>query len=87
MASSRHGAWEPSIKGFSCAIDLTLNPLSGVPMCLLCMAWISSRVALFSQGFTKINAFNWAKVRKLSFKRKRFLIKLRPDVNVSHSGT
>lgn len=35
------------------------------------------------QGHTKINAFNWAKVRKLSFKRKRFLIKLRPDLNVS----
>lgn len=34
---------------------------------------------LVFQGFTKINAFNWAKVRKLSFKRKRFLIKLRPD--------
>lgn len=35
------------------------------------------------QGHTKINAFNWSKVRKLSFKRKRFLIKLRPDLNVS----
>ncbi len=35
------------------------------------------------QGHTKINAFNWAKVRKLSFKRKRFLIKLRPDLSVS----
>lgn len=36
------------------------------------------------QGHTKINAFNWSKVRKLSFKRKRFLIKLRPDLNVSY---
>lgn len=36
------------------------------------------------QGHTKINAFNWSKVRKLSFKRKRFLIKLRPDLNVCH---
>lgn len=35
------------------------------------------------QGHTKINAFNWSKIRKLSFKRKRFLIKLRPDSNVS----
>lgn len=35
------------------------------------------------QGHTRINAFNWSKVRKLSFKRKRFLIKLRPDLNVS----
>ncbi|KAG7260023.1 hypothetical protein CRUP_008657, partial [Coryphaenoides rupestris] len=30
-------------------------------------------------GYTKINAFNWSKIRKLSFKRKRFLIKLRAD--------
>ncbi|KPP80340.1 FERM, RhoGEF and pleckstrin domain-containing protein-like [Scleropages formosus] len=36
---------------------------------------------LVFQGHTKINAFNWSKVRKLSFKRKRFLIKLRPDLN------
>ncbi|CAO2591919.1 FERM, ARHGEF and pleckstrin domain-containing protein 1 [Lemmus lemmus] len=42
---------------------------------------------LVFQGFTKINAFNWAKVRKLSFKRKRFLIKLRPDVNSSYQDT
>lgn len=35
------------------------------------------------KGHTRINAFNWSKVRKLSFKRKRFLIKLRPDLNVS----
>uniref|UniRef100_A0A8C4IAS9 FERM, ARHGEF and pleckstrin domain-containing protein 2 n=1 Tax=Dicentrarchus labrax TaxID=13489 RepID=A0A8C4IAS9_DICLA len=27
------------------------------------------------QGNTKINTFNWSKIRKLSFKRKRFLIK------------
>lgn len=38
---------------------------------------------LVFQGHTKINAFNWSKVRKLSFKRKRFLIKLRPDPNQS----
>ncbi|XP_072300724.1 FERM, ARHGEF and pleckstrin domain-containing protein 1-like isoform X2 [Eucyclogobius newberryi] len=37
---------------------------------------------LVFQGHTKINAFNWSRVRKLSFKRKRFLIKLRPDLNV-----
>ncbi|KAM6892928.1 FERM, ARHGEF and pleckstrin domain-containing protein 1-like isoform 1-T1 [Lycodopsis pacificus] len=34
---------------------------------------------LVFQGYTKINAFNWSKVRKLSFKRKKFLIKLRAD--------
>lgn len=38
----------------------------------------------FFQGYTKINSFNWAKIRKLSFKRKRFLIKLRADPSVSH---
>uniref|UniRef100_A0A8C5NWS8 FERM, ARHGEF and pleckstrin domain-containing protein 1 n=1 Tax=Jaculus jaculus TaxID=51337 RepID=A0A8C5NWS8_JACJA len=42
---------------------------------------------LVFQGFTRINAFNWAKVRKLSFKRKRFLIKLRPDANSSYQDT
>ncbi|XP_058526500.1 FERM, ARHGEF and pleckstrin domain-containing protein 1 [Ochotona princeps] len=42
---------------------------------------------LVFQGVTKINAFNWAKVRKLSFKRKRFLIKLRPDANSSYQDT
>lgn len=34
---------------------------------------------LVFQGYTKINAFNWSKIRKLSFKRRRFLIKLRAD--------
>uniref|UniRef100_A0A8C5A9Y8 FERM, ARHGEF and pleckstrin domain-containing protein 1 n=1 Tax=Gadus morhua TaxID=8049 RepID=A0A8C5A9Y8_GADMO len=34
---------------------------------------------LVFQGYTRINAFNWSKIRKLSFKRKRFLIKLRSD--------
>ncbi|CAI5655972.1 unnamed protein product [Oreochromis niloticus] len=42
---------------------------------------------LVFQGHTKINAFNWSKVRKLSFKRKRFLIKLRPDLNSSCQDT
>ncbi|XP_021523578.2 FERM, ARHGEF and pleckstrin domain-containing protein 1 isoform X1 [Aotus nancymaae] len=42
---------------------------------------------LVFQGFTKINAFSWAKVRKLSFKRKRFLIKLRPDANSAYQDT
>lgn len=44
-------------------------------------------VFLFIQGYTKINAFNWSKIRKLSFKRKRFLIKLRPDPTVSCTVT
>uniref|UniRef100_A0A3P9LZ21 FERM, ARHGEF and pleckstrin domain-containing protein 2 n=1 Tax=Oryzias latipes TaxID=8090 RepID=A0A3P9LZ21_ORYLA len=36
------------------------------------------------QGHTKINTFNWSKIRKLSFKRKRFLIKLHPEVHGPH---
>uniref|UniRef100_A0A0K8SYT0 Moesin/ezrin/radixin homolog 1 n=1 Tax=Lygus hesperus TaxID=30085 RepID=A0A0K8SYT0_LYGHE len=31
------------------------------------------------QSYAKIYTFSWAKVRKISFKRKRFLIKLHPD--------
>ncbi|XP_014831792.1 PREDICTED: FERM, RhoGEF and pleckstrin domain-containing protein 1-like isoform X2 [Poecilia mexicana] len=42
---------------------------------------------LVFQGYTKINAFNWSKIRKLSFKRKRFLIKLRADPSNSHHDT
>ncbi|KAG7239326.1 hypothetical protein INR49_029291, partial [Caranx melampygus] len=42
---------------------------------------------LVFQGYTKINAFNWSKIRKLSFKRKRFLIKLRADPAVSLHDT
>ncbi|XP_039601359.1 FERM, ARHGEF and pleckstrin domain-containing protein 1 isoform X2 [Polypterus senegalus] len=42
---------------------------------------------LVFQGHTKINSFNWSKVRKLSFKRKRFLIKLRPDMNSTYQDT
>merc|ERR1719361_469589 len=34
---------------------------------------------LVFQSSTKINTFSWAKVRKLSFKRKKFLIKLHPE--------
>ncbi|XP_036376568.1 FERM, ARHGEF and pleckstrin domain-containing protein 2 [Megalops cyprinoides] len=36
------------------------------------------------QGNTKINTFNWSRIRKLSFKRKRFLIKLHPEVHGPH---
>ncbi|XP_061636330.1 FERM, ARHGEF and pleckstrin domain-containing protein 2 [Phyllopteryx taeniolatus] len=39
------------------------------------------------QGLTKINTFNWSKIRKLSFKRKRFLIKLHPEVHGPHQDT
>ncbi|XP_051937604.1 FERM, ARHGEF and pleckstrin domain-containing protein 1-like isoform X3 [Hippocampus zosterae] len=42
---------------------------------------------LVLQGHTKINSFNWSKIRKLSFKRKRFLIKLRADGNSTYQDT
>uniref|UniRef100_A0A8D0CLN3 FERM domain-containing protein n=1 Tax=Scleropages formosus TaxID=113540 RepID=A0A8D0CLN3_SCLFO len=38
---------------------------------------------LVFQGNTKINTFSWAKIRKLSFKRKHFLIKLHAKIEVS----
>ncbi|KFQ95231.1 FERM, RhoGEF and pleckstrin domain-containing protein 2, partial [Nipponia nippon] len=41
---------------------------------------VSHMGVLVFQGNTKINTFNWSKVRKISFKRKRFLIKLHPEV-------
>ena len=42
---------------------------------------------LVFQTFTKINTFSWAKIRKLSFKRKKFLIKLHPEGYVSYIVT
>ncbi|KAJ1198468.1 hypothetical protein NDU88_002309 [Pleurodeles waltl] len=39
---------------------------------------VSHLGVLVLQGNTKINTFSWAKIRKLSFKRKHFLIKLHP---------
>ncbi|NXC47045.1 FRMD7 protein, partial [Penelope pileata] len=37
---------------------------------------------LVLRGNTKINTFNWSKIRKLSFKRKHFLIKLHANISV-----
>ncbi|XP_074154048.1 FERM, ARHGEF and pleckstrin domain-containing protein 2 isoform X3 [Sminthopsis crassicaudata] len=48
---------------------------------------VSHLGVLVFQGNTKINTFNWSKVRKLSFKRKRFLIKLHPEVHGSYQDT
>ncbi|XP_068930175.1 FERM domain-containing protein 7 isoform X2 [Petaurus breviceps papuanus] len=42
---------------------------------------------LVLRGNTKINTFNWAKIRKLSFKRKHFLIKLHSNVSVLYKDT
>lgn len=38
-------------------------------------------IAVF-QSNMKINSFSWAKIRKLCFKRRKFLIKLHPEGTV-----
>uniref|UniRef100_A0A182K0H5 Moesin/ezrin/radixin homolog 1 n=1 Tax=Anopheles christyi TaxID=43041 RepID=A0A182K0H5_9DIPT len=55
----------------------------GVPLNL---AVAHMGIAVF-QGITRINTFSWAKIRKISFKRKRFLIKLHPENYVYHKDT
>ena len=52
----------------------------GVPLNLA----VASVGVLVFQNLAKINTFSWAKVRKLSFKRKKFLIKLHPEAQVRH---
>ncbi|XP_038209437.1 FERM, ARHGEF and pleckstrin domain-containing protein 1 isoform X2 [Zerene cesonia] len=47
----------------------------GVPLNL---AVAHMGIVVFQQ-ITKINTFSWAKIRKISFKRKKFLIKLHPE--------
>ncbi|CAH1780617.1 unnamed protein product [Owenia fusiformis] len=47
----------------------------GVPLTLA----VAHMGVLVFQNQTKINTFSWAKIRKLSFKRKKFLIKLHPE--------
>lgn len=53
--------------------------IEGVPMNL---SVAHMGIAVF-QGVIRINTFSWAKIRKLSFKRKKFLIKLHPEGYVS----
>ncbi|XP_042316903.1 FERM, ARHGEF and pleckstrin domain-containing protein 2 isoform X1 [Sceloporus undulatus] len=48
---------------------------------------VSHLGVLVFQGNTKINTFNWSKIRKISFKRKRFLIKLHPEVHGPYQDT
>nr|XP_046176384.1 FERM domain-containing protein 7-like [Oncorhynchus gorbuscha] len=50
------------------------------------LAVTHSGVLVF-QGNTKINTFSWAKIRKLSFKRKHFLIKLHDQIGPSRKDT
>lgn len=49
--------------------------VEGVPLNL---AVAHMGIAVF-QALTRINTFSWAKIRKISFKRKRFLIKLHQE--------
>ena len=56
-----------------------LQDHEGVPLNL---AVAHMGVVVF-QNYTRINTFSWAKIRKLSFKRKKFLIKLHPEGYVS----
>lgn len=60
-------------------VDVTLSLKQCAKHCFLSFSFLS-------QGNTKINTFNWSKIRKLSFKRKRFLIKLYPEVHVRING-
>ncbi|XP_007470032.1 PREDICTED: FERM, RhoGEF and pleckstrin domain-containing protein 2 [Lipotes vexillifer] len=48
---------------------------------------VSHMGILVFQSSTKINTFNWSRLRKLSFKRKRFLIKLHPEVHGPYQDT
>lgn len=48
---------------------------------------VSHMGVLVFQSTTKINTFNWSRVRKLSFKRKRFLVKLHPEVHGPYQDT
>ncbi|XP_028249792.1 FERM, ARHGEF and pleckstrin domain-containing protein 1 isoform X1 [Parambassis ranga] len=65
---------------------IRLHPAKDREGTRLSLAVAHTGVLVF-QGHTRINAFNWSKIRKLSFKRKRFLIKLRPDLNSSYQDT
>ena len=56
-----------------------LQDHEGVPLNLA----VAHLGVLVFQNCTKINTFSWAKIRKLSFKRKKFLIKLHPEGYVS----
>ncbi|KAB0386376.1 hypothetical protein FD755_001332, partial [Muntiacus reevesi] len=48
---------------------------------------VSHTGILVFQSSTKINTFNWSRLRKLSFKRKRFLIKLHSEVHGPYQDT
>lgn len=63
-------------------VNVALTPALTVLLKVFVFFYIFNFCLVFFQGNTKINTFNWSKIRKLSFKRKRFLIKLHPEVHV-----
>uniref|UniRef100_A0A674P0I5 FERM, ARHGEF and pleckstrin domain-containing protein 1 n=1 Tax=Takifugu rubripes TaxID=31033 RepID=A0A674P0I5_TAKRU len=65
---------------------IRLHPAKDREGTKLSLAAAHTGVLVF-QGYTKINSFNWSKIRKLSFKRKRFLIKLRAEPANAHHDT
>ncbi len=64
------------------AAGLLLQDHEGVSLNLA----VAHMGVLVFQNIVKINTFSWAKIRKLSFKRKKFLIKLHPEGYVSFSN-
>lgn len=53
----------------------TAKDVEGVPLNLS----VAHLGIVVFQHLTRINTFSWAKIRKISFKRKRFLIKLHQE--------
>ncbi|XP_017465900.1 PREDICTED: FERM, RhoGEF and pleckstrin domain-containing protein 1 isoform X4 [Rhagoletis zephyria] len=57
---------------------MKMHPAKDVEGVPLNLAVAHMGIAVF-QNITRINTFSWAKIRKISFKRKRFLVKLHPE--------
>uniref|UniRef100_A0A5K3F384 FERM domain-containing protein n=1 Tax=Mesocestoides corti TaxID=53468 RepID=A0A5K3F384_MESCO len=57
---------------------IRLKPVKGSDGLPLNLAVSHAGLFVF-QGVAKVNTFSWARIRKLSFKRKKFLIKLHPE--------
>lgn len=61
---------------------MKMHPAKDVEGVPLNLAVAHMGITVF-QNITRINTFSWAKIRKISFKRKRFLVKLHPEGYVS----
>lgn len=64
---------------------MKMHPAKDVEGVPLNLAVAHMGIAVF-QNITRINTFSWAKIRKISFKRKRFLVKLHPEGYVSETN-